>query len=394
MDYGANAGVDAIAHGLAHRLAQDQIETRVIYADFRQPDWQAGQADAVRAGVAAGVDAIVVYVLDADNPADAVAEARAAGVPVFTLERPHFAVDGCVVYPNFNHGTYMAEHLATLLPAGAEVGVIGGPDVVDDIELLLGIQHGLRAQGLTAVNDPFDPRYKNDSDVAEGGHEKTLNLLADFAHLDGLVPYNDETLHGTLDALRETGRLGEMKMVSTERHAEGRRGDPSGPAPRHVGSRLPGHRRHGRRAGRAPARRQRGARRLLRGQPDRADDHSRERRPLGPVVGANSLRSTARRRLTRSIVLDEMDKRIVRVLQKNARTPNTEIARALGVTETTIRNRVARLLDEKQIGVVAVVNPEATEATISAFLEISLHPKNLDAVVEKLRGAARCATSA
>jgi len=84
-------------------------------------------------------------------------------------------------------------------------------------------------------------------------------------------------------------------------------------------------------------------------------------------------------------VLDDMDKRIVRVLQKNARTPNTEIARALGVTETTIRNRVARLLDEKQIGVVAVVNPEATEATISAFLEISLHPKNLDAVVEKLR---------
>jgi Lrp/AsnC family transcriptional regulator for asnA, asnC and gidA len=84
-------------------------------------------------------------------------------------------------------------------------------------------------------------------------------------------------------------------------------------------------------------------------------------------------------------VLDDMDKRIVRVLQKNARTPNTEIARALGVTETTIRNRVARLLDEKQIGVVAVVNPEATEATISAFLEISLHTKNLDAVVEKLR---------
>ncbi len=214
MDYGANAGVDAIAHGLAHRLAQDQIEMRVIYADFRQPRLAGPAGRAVRAGVAAGVDAIVVYVLDAANPAEAVAEARAAGIPVFTLERPHFAVDGCVVYPNFNHGTYMAEHLATLLPAGAEVGLIGGPDVVDDIELLLGIQHGLRSQGLTAVNDPFDPRYKNDSDVAEGGHEKTLNLLADFAHLDGLVPYNDETLHGTLDALRETGRLGEMMMVS------------------------------------------------------------------------------------------------------------------------------------------------------------------------------------
>jgi hypothetical protein len=60
MDYGANAGVDAIAHGLAHRLARDEIEMRVIYADFRQPDWKERQADAVRAGIDAGVDANVV----------------------------------------------------------------------------------------------------------------------------------------------------------------------------------------------------------------------------------------------------------------------------------------------------------------------------------------------
>jgi len=214
MDYGENAGVDAIAHGLAHRLAQADIEMRVMYADFRQTGWREREAEAVRAGLEGGVEAIVVYVLDADQPADAVAEARAAGIPVFCLERPRFAVDGCVVYPNFNHGVYMAEHLSTLLPAGASVGVIGGPDVVDDIELLLGIKHGLDVSPLRLVNDPFDPRYKNDSDVAEGGREKALNLLADFDHLDGLVPYNDETMLGTLEALRETDRLGEMKMVS------------------------------------------------------------------------------------------------------------------------------------------------------------------------------------
>ncbi len=154
MDYGANAGVDTIAHGLAHRLAQDGIEIRVIYTDFRQPDWREAQARAVRDGTKAGVDAIVVYVLDPDHPADAVAEARAAGIPVFSLERPHFAYDGCAVFPNFNHGAYMAEHLATLLPGGADVGLIGGPDVVDDIELLLGLQHGLRTAGLNVVNDP------------------------------------------------------------------------------------------------------------------------------------------------------------------------------------------------------------------------------------------------
>jgi ABC-type sugar transport system substrate-binding protein len=123
-------------------------------------------------------------------------------------------VDACVVYPNFNQGVYMAEYLATLLPPAARVGLIGGPEVVDDIELMLGIQHGLKTGGLTLVNDPEDERYKNVSDVAEGGYEKASNLLRDFPELDGLIPYNDETLHGTVRALRDAGRLGEVVMVS------------------------------------------------------------------------------------------------------------------------------------------------------------------------------------
>jgi ABC-type sugar transport system substrate-binding protein len=72
----------------------------------------------------------------------------------------------------------------------------------------------LRSSGLTIVNDPFDPRYKNDSDVASGGKEKGANLLADFADLEGLVPYNDETMLGVLEALDEAGRAGEVTMVS------------------------------------------------------------------------------------------------------------------------------------------------------------------------------------
>src|SRR5262249_61661553 len=101
---------------------------------------------------------------------------------------------------------------ASLPPPAGRVGVIGGPDVVDDIELLLGIRHGLHAAGLVTVNDPEDPRYKNTTDVASGGKEKTANLLADFDHLDGLVPFNDETMLGAVEALREAGRLGEGRM--------------------------------------------------------------------------------------------------------------------------------------------------------------------------------------
>lgn len=214
MAYGANAAVDAICHGIESRLAERGIELLVAYADFADADWRARADAAVRAGADAGFDAIVTWIIDPATPAEAVGYARGRGVPVVTLERPRFGADASVVYPNFNHGVYMAEHLATLLPAGARVAVVGGPDVVDDIELLLGIVHGLKAAGLTRVNDPEDPRYKNTTDVAAGGEQKTANLLADFPRLDGLIPFNDETLLGAVKALRDAGRLGEVAMVS------------------------------------------------------------------------------------------------------------------------------------------------------------------------------------
>jgi Lrp/AsnC family transcriptional regulator for asnA, asnC and gidA len=84
-------------------------------------------------------------------------------------------------------------------------------------------------------------------------------------------------------------------------------------------------------------------------------------------------------------VLDELDKRIIRLLQRNARVPNTEIGRALDVTETTIRNRVSRLLDENLIEIVAVVDPRATDATISAFLLLTIVPPEVGPAVERLR---------
>src|SRR5260370_16083195 len=214
MPYGANAAVDAVSHGLESRLAAHAIELRVSYADFADESWRSAADAAVRAGTDAGYDAIIIWVIDPAVPADAVGYARSRGIPVVSLERPRFEVDGSVVYPNFNHGVYMAEYLATLVRPGARVAVVGGPDVVDDIELMLGLLHGIEISGLTRVNDPEDPKYKNTTDVASGGKEKTANLLGDFDKLDALVPVNDETMLGAVQALREAGRLGEVKMVS------------------------------------------------------------------------------------------------------------------------------------------------------------------------------------
>src|SRR6266487_2134691 len=171
MPYGANAAVDAICHGIESHLAAHDIELRVSYADFADPNWRDAAGRAVRAGADAGFDAIVIWVIDAATPADAVGYARAKGVPVVSLERPRFTVDASVVYPNFNHGVYMAEYLASLLPPGGRVAVVGGPDVVDDIELLLGIRHGLAATGLTEVKM-----------VSRNGTPAAVQLIRDGVH--------------------------------------------------------------------------------------------------------------------------------------------------------------------------------------------------------------------
>src|SRR6266446_3974143 len=214
LPYGAHPGIDALAHGLDDRLRQSGIELRTLTIDVRKPDWVEKQTQAIQQGIDARVDGIVVYVLDPTQPARAVAAARDRGIPVFTLERPRYAVNAALVYPNFNHGVYMAEYLAALLPAQAELAVIGGPEVIDDIELVLGIVHGVQRSGLKLVNDPFVDRYRNRDDVQAGVRESARRVLADFAHLDGLVPFNDETMLGTLEAIDEAGRAGEMKLVS------------------------------------------------------------------------------------------------------------------------------------------------------------------------------------
>jgi ABC-type sugar transport system substrate-binding protein len=104
MEYGAHPGLDALAHGLDHRLAKAGVELRTLTVDVRHDGWPERQGEAIRRGITAGVDAIVVYILDPTQPAAAVGEALAAIIPVFSFERPRFPVSASLVYPNFNHG--------------------------------------------------------------------------------------------------------------------------------------------------------------------------------------------------------------------------------------------------------------------------------------------------
>lgn len=216
MDYGANPAVDAVAQAVAHRLMEAGIEAHVGFADFRAPDGgEAPLRSIVDAAVGHGVDAVALWCLDSEPLRPAAQLVRDAGVPLLTLERPTFEVDACVPFPNFQHGMYTVDYLSTVLPHGARVAVIGGPEISDDDELVAGYLHAFARSPLELLNDPTVDRHRNKTDVAPGGREAALRLLEDLpAPMDGLIAYNDETMLGTLEALDETGRLGEMLVVS------------------------------------------------------------------------------------------------------------------------------------------------------------------------------------
>ena len=212
----ANPAIDALAYGLQHAVHAADIQLSVLFADFREPGYRKRYAAAIEAGIDARVDGIVIYALYPTTFDEGVAKARLAGIPVFSFVRPHYPVNASVVYPNFNQGVFMAEYLASLLPADSGVGVIGGPDSVDDAEEVAGLVYALKRSHCRLLNDPEDQQFCNVQDVSEGARAPMSRLLEKVpqSQLHGLIPYNDETMLGCLQVLEETGRLGDIKIVS------------------------------------------------------------------------------------------------------------------------------------------------------------------------------------
>lgn len=83
--------------------------------------------------------------------------------------------------------------------------------------------------------------------------------------------------------------------------------------------------------------------------------------------------------------LDELDRRLLGLLQSNARSSTADLARQLAVARTTVVARLARL---ENTGVIVgyTVRLGATEGSqgVQAFVNLSVSPKSAKAVVSRL----------
>jgi Lrp/AsnC family transcriptional regulator, regulator for asnA, asnC and gidA len=69
--------------------------------------------------------------------------------------------------------------------------------------------------------------------------------------------------------------------------------------------------------------------------------------------------------------LDSIDMRIVNFLQKDGRMTYTEIAKQIGVAESTIRNRAQRLIDTGSIKIQAYLNPDKLGFRRMALIQLT-----------------------
>jgi len=83
--------------------------------------------------------------------------------------------------------------------------------------------------------------------------------------------------------------------------------------------------------------------------------------------------------------VDKIDLAILCFLRNDARTTNSEIAEALGVSEATIRRRIKELQERKIIlGFSALVNIPAIENSIKAYIYIKADTNKIEDVAQKL----------
>jgi len=76
--------------------------------------------------------------------------------------------------------------------------------------------------------------------------------------------------------------------------------------------------------------------------------------------------------------MDELDRSIVALLQRDGRMRYTEIAQALDVTEGTVRNRVAKLLENQTIQIIGALDPHQMGYNAPAIIGLSIQPTQLE----------------
>lgn len=82
--------------------------------------------------------------------------------------------------------------------------------------------------------------------------------------------------------------------------------------------------------------------------------------------------------------MDELDRKIIALLQSDGRASNAKIAREVGVSEGTVRRRLRRLVQQDVVKIVAVPNLEKLGYGTTALVGLQTGPGKSDEVADAI----------
>jgi Lrp/AsnC family transcriptional regulator for asnA, asnC and gidA len=88
------------------------------------------------------------------------------------------------------------------------------------------------------------------------------------------------------------------------------------------------------------------------------------------------------------MVLDELDEKLISLLQSDGRASNIELAKKVGVSEGTIRRRFRNLLKDEVIRIVAIPDPSKLGRNTTALIGLQVDPALVDNVASDLAAIA------
>ena len=88
--------------------------------------------------------------------------------------------------------------------------------------------------------------------------------------------------------------------------------------------------------------------------------------------------------VTTAVEMNELDKKIISLLQADGRASNAKIAREVGVSEGTVRRRLRRLIKDNVIHVIAVPNLEQMGYSTAALVGVQVEPGEVSNVADQV----------
>lgn len=82
--------------------------------------------------------------------------------------------------------------------------------------------------------------------------------------------------------------------------------------------------------------------------------------------------------------IDEIDQHIIEALQQDGRRPFTKIAADLGISEASVRQRVANLINNQVMQIVAVTNPIKLGFSLASMIGIRVSGERLLEVAQEI----------